>query len=451
MKVVRDSKFRHVFAEASKEDYKDVRPSGKATESTGFRCNDKFMAVGWESGGGGALAVINQGSFGRIPRDVPLVTGHKGPITDFDFNPFDDNMLVSASEDLTLKVWQIPDGGLKEHLREPLLTLEGHGKKVMFNTFNRSAGHIIASCAFDMKTKVWNIADQAEAFSIDIPDQAWCLKWNYNGSLLAQTYKDKMLRVIDPRASTFAAETKAHEGSKATKLEWVGSPSDADECHKIITTGFSSQAERQIAIWDLRKFSSSEPAEPLNLLVLDTGTGALFPFYDPGTGMAYFCGKGDANVRYFEMVKEDPYIHFISNFESRNPQKGFDFMPKRSVDTTKHEVMKYLKLEANAIVPVSFKVPRKSEAFQEDLFPDCPSQEPAMSPDDWVGGSECKNPKMQSMEPGAAGAASPKKAAGGGIAIVSVKDLKKQLADAQERIKELEAENASLKEQLAAK
>lgn len=449
-KIVRDSKFRHVFAEeCTKERFEDLRPSSKATESPGLRANSKFLSVAWDSGGGGTLAVFPITQTGRMKMDVPLITGHRGPILDFEWNPFDDNMLISAGEDLTIKIWQIPDEGLKAHLKEPLASLEGHGKKVSFCTFNRSAGHIFATSAFDMTTKVWNLAEQDVAFSIDMPDQVWSLKWNYTGSLLATTSKDKKLRIIDPRASKFAAEGKVHDGSKAAKVEWLGRPSVTDEGYKILTTGFSSQAERQIGVWDLRKFG--EEAEPLNLLVLDQGTGALYPFYDPGTGLAFFAGKGDGNCRYFEMTPaDDPYIHFISQSSSKIPQKGFDFLPKRCVDVMKHEVMRGLKLESNAVMPVSFRVPRKSEAFQEDLFPECPSMEPALTADAWVAGTDCLPPKTMSMAPGADGDSSPKKSAQAAApAIVSVKDLKKQLADAQERIKALEAENADLKERLA--
>ena len=73
---------------------------------------------------------------------------------------------------------------------------------------------------------------------------------------------------------------------------------------RLLTTGFSSQAERQIGIWDMRNFSSnsggaartsngsayggvSETVGNLELINLDQGTGALYPTYDPDTRMLY--------------------------------------------------------------------------------------------------------------------------------------------------------------------
>jgi len=455
MKVVRDSKFRHVFGEPLKQKYEDLRLSSKATESTGIRGNSKFFAFPWESGGGGTLAVVPMTRYGRLPRDLPLVTGHTGPILDFEFSPFDDNMLVSASEDMTIKLWTIPDEGVKQHMREPLASLEGHGKKVSFCTCNPSANGIVASTSFDLTCKVWNLTEQEEAFSLPVPDQVMSLKWNYNGSLLASTCKDKKMRIIDPRANKIAHDVKIHEGAKASKVEWLGSASATEECYKLVTTGFSQQAERQIGIWDMRKFSAAGEgeAEPLDMILLDQGTGALYPFFDPGTQMLYIAGKGDANVRYFEAVNTEPYLHFISDFRTTTPQKGFDFIPKRCVDTTNHEIMRGLKLESSAVIPISFRVPRKSEAFQEDIFPDCPAGIPAMAAEEWVSTTEARDPILRSMRRRAgeevAAAKAANASAGASAGVVSVKDLKKQLGEAQARILALEKENEQLKVELA--
>jgi WD40 repeat protein len=283
---------------------------------------------------------------------------------DFEFNPFDEYILASASEDMTCKIWKIPDdnGIPKGHLREALVNLEGHQKKVSFSTWNPSAANIIATAAFDFSLKTWNVEDQAEVFSLTTPEQVTHIKWNYTGSMLAITSKDKTLRIVDPRENKLVSGCKIHDGIKASKVEWLGSASETAENFKLVTTGFSSQAERQIGVWDMRKFSSTieEEVEPLNLLILDQGTGALFPFYDHGTQMLYVAGKGDGNVRFFESAVEEPYMHYISDYRSTVPQKGFCFMPKRCVDVGTHEIMRGLKLESTSVVPISFKVPRKS-------------------------------------------------------------------------------------------
>lgn len=34
----------------------------------------------------------------------------------------------------------------------------------------------------------------------------------------------------------------------------------------------------------------------------------------------YLAGKGDGNIRYYEVVDEPPYVHFLNQFLSGNPQ-----------------------------------------------------------------------------------------------------------------------------------
>ena len=50
------------------------------------------------------------------------------------------------------------------------------------------------------------------------------VKWNYQGSLLAITSKDKKLHVVDPRQSKIACAVKICDGPKPTKVDARLSP-----------------------------------------------------------------------------------------------------------------------------------------------------------------------------------------------------------------------------------
>eukprot|EP00415_Alexandrium_ostenfeldii_P002792 UN2792 len=110
--------------------------------------------------------------------------------------------------------------------------------------------------------------------------------------------------------------------------------------------------------------------------------------------------------------------------------------------------MKGLKLESSAVVPISFRVPRKSEAFQDDIFPDCPAGVPTMAADEWASSTEARPPILRSMQPGAE-ASTAARTSVSSAGVVSVKDLKKQLGEAQARIQALEKENEVLKAEMA--
>ena len=43
----------------------------------------------------------------------------------------------------------------------------------------------------------------------------------------------------------------------------------------------------------------------------------------------YLAGKGDGNIRYFEIIDEAPFSYFVSEFKTANPQRGVAWLPKR--------------------------------------------------------------------------------------------------------------------------
>ena len=59
-RVVRQSKFRHVFGQAAKADqaYEDIRVSKVTWDSAFCAVNPKFLAMIVEAGGGGAFIVL---------------------------------------------------------------------------------------------------------------------------------------------------------------------------------------------------------------------------------------------------------------------------------------------------------------------------------------------------------------------------------------------------------
>lgn len=77
------------------------------------------------------------------------VTGHTGPVLDIKWNPFDDNVIASSSDDASVKLWHIPDGGLQNNLNEWLVELTGHKRRVGFVEWHPTAENILASVGFD--------------------------------------------------------------------------------------------------------------------------------------------------------------------------------------------------------------------------------------------------------------------------------------------------------------
>ena len=98
--------------------------------------------------------------------------------------------------------------------------------------------------------------------------------------------------------------------------------------------------------------------------------------------MVYVAGKGDGNVRYYEVLEDDPAcVYYLSQFISGSPQRGFGVMPKRGCDTSICEIFRFYKLHVtkDLIEPISMIVPRKSEIFQDDIYPETAAPSPSLT------------------------------------------------------------------------
>ncbi|KAL4700736.1 hypothetical protein H8959_014740 [Pygathrix nigripes] len=102
-RVVRQSKFRHVFGQAVKNDqcYDDIRVSRVTWDSSFCAVNPRFVAIIIEASGGGAFLVLPLHKTGRIDKSYPTVCGHTGPVLDIDWCPHNDQVIASGSEDCT--------------------------------------------------------------------------------------------------------------------------------------------------------------------------------------------------------------------------------------------------------------------------------------------------------------------------------------------------------------
>lgn len=405
------------------------------------KASGKYFSVALY-GGGGLVYVGRHDRPGRfVPGATPTLHGHAGAILDFDWNPFDDSMLATASEDTTVKIWSIPEnwepidakGKNKpgSDITESMVDLVGHAKKVNLLRFHPTAGNVLASTSSDYTVKLWDVEAGHELSTFDeMQDLCQDIVWDYKGDNYATACKDKAVRFVDARAAHVTSKIEqAHDGVKGVKVVYMG------ESGKVLTTGHSRASGREVKIWDLKNLD-----KPLHVEKIDTAAGVLVPMYDVDTNVIYLCGKGDGNIRTCEFEDKEPYFHKLNDgFRSTTPLKGVCMVPKRGLDILKCENARLLKVTHEmGIQPLSFVVPRKSDAFQPDIFPETASDHPAHTAEEWWGGSS-KGPKLMSLDPkkrggenamnGSNGVAKPK---------LSIGSLSSSLKKAEARIRYLE-------------
>ncbi|NXY36543.1 COR1C protein, partial [Pomatorhinus ruficollis] len=356
-RVVRQSKFRHVFGQAVKNDqcYDDIRVSRVTWDSSFCAVNPRFVAIIVDASGGGAFLVLPLHKTGRIDKSYPTVCGHTGPVLDIDWCPHNDQVIASGSEDCTVMVWQIPENGLTLSLTEPVVVLEGHSKRVGIVAWHPTARNVLLSAGCDNAIIIWNVGTGEALINLDDMhvDMIYNVSWNRNGSLICTASKDKKVRVIDPRKQEIVAEKeKTHEGARPMRAIFLADGN-------IFTTGFSRMSERQLALWNPKNME-----EPIALHEMDTSNGVLLPFYDPDTNIIYLCGK-----------------------------------VRRGFGGTWREWCLFFKLHERKCEPIIMTVPRKSDLFQDDLYPDTAGPEAALEAEEWFEGKNA-DPLLISLKHG---------------------------------------------------
>ncbi|KAI4145210.1 MAG: hypothetical protein LQ341_002445 [Variospora aurantia] len=378
------------LSEAQEQCYDNIRISKNAWDTNLVKANPQYLSVNWEASGGGAFAVIPLNEKGRLPEQIPLFRGHKAVVLDTDWNPFDDSLIASGSDDGKAFIWRVPeDFALRTEEGEdpkdvgPLKQLTGHSRKVGHVLFNPAAANVLATSSGDYTVKIWDVEAGSPRLTLRHTDIVQSLSWSANGSLVVTTSRDKKLRIWDVRQEAPAHTVPGHAGAKNSRVTWMG------EQDRIATTGFSKMSDRQLGLWDLR-----DPKEPVGgFHMLDSISGVCMPFWDEATKCLYLAGKGDGNIRYFEYERDR--FEYLSEYKSGEPQRGVAFLPKRGVNMHENEVMRAFKtVNDSYIEPISFIVPRRAEVFQGDIYPPVVGTKPAMSAAEWFDGMEGLPPKI---------------------------------------------------------
>jgi hypothetical protein len=316
------------------------------------------------------------------------------------------------------------------------VTLEGHAKKVGIIQPHPVANNILISTSYDQTVRVWDIEAQSEVFKYDLSNDGaenitpMHVEWNRNGSLACVATREGKFKIYDPRDSKAVQTGTGFSAQKKSTIYF------ADNHGLLVGAGSSKSATREVKAWDPRNLS-----EVLSTVEVDSSNGVFIAQYDPDNSIFWLAGKGDSTIKYYEVVKEKPCLHLLSQFQDSNSTVGGCFLPKRYCDVTKCEIAVFLRVLKESITPISFQVPRKSDLFQKDLYPDAYAGIPALEAKEWLEGKNAE-PKLQSMKPGAA-VEKVEAVFAAGAKKKSVAELEAEVERLTARVRELEAQLAA--------
>ncbi|XP_065362673.1 coronin-7 isoform X2 [Calliphora vicina] len=388
------SKFRHLKGTPGHKSthIENVRNLSRQIpgECNGFTANHERVAVPL-SGPGGKIAIFELTKPGRLPDGVipSLVNGSN--IMDFQWDPYDPKRLAVACDDGMVKLWRIPEGGLLEPTNAPEQELTAHSDKIYFIRFHPLAQDILLTASYDMSIKLWNLQTMEEKCVLTgHSDQIFDFAWSPCGKYGATVSKDGKIRIYNPRKSeTPIREGNGPVGTRGARIVW------ALDGQYIVCTGFDKVSERQISV-----YKSDHLNAPLNTASLDVSPSILIPFYDEDSSTLFVAGKGDSTIYCYEITDEEPFICPLSHHRCNSLHQGLSFLTKNHCDVASVEFCKAYRLTNTTIEPLSFTVPRiKSELFQDDLFP--PTRVTwlaTMSAEEWFLSND-KKPKKISLQP----------------------------------------------------
>ncbi|KAJ3339965.1 Coronin-7 [Gonapodya sp. JEL0774] len=345
------------------------------------------------SGPGGKIVVVKgvQEGFGRLP-PVPVGLVNGGDVASVAVDESRVGRVICGGEDGKIRVWDIPENGVKEDMYTPTTLISAHDSRVNLLLFHPVAQDLLISASperGEASIKVWDLASGGgkEAKRIEHHrEPIFAMTWSPDGTKVATVSKDKKIRVVDPRSGKLLGQADCAEGGKGGRVVWVG--------ERIFVIGFGKGSLRQIEV------HHSSTLTKLATVPIDVSPSLLSAQFDPDTNLLYLAGRGESAVRIWEVSQEEPYAKDLSRFETGQLQQGFALSRKEECDVRGIEVNKAWRLTSAGIELVSFKVPRtRDEFFQDDLFPPTTDRTTStFTAAAWLGGANADLPKI-SLKP----------------------------------------------------
>ncbi|KRY66979.1 Coronin-2A [Trichinella pseudospiralis] len=376
--VMSYSKFLFMYGRIPRNSgYQNVRIPTRNLGNSFCAVNPKFIAFVLEVSGGGAFQVVPLKKTGKIEYFYGRINGHRGPVSDLKFNPFNDNVLASCSEDSTVKLWNISDSQGYAPVIEEIHNLEGHYTKVVSVEWSLTVENLLVSGDVDSKILLWDVSGGVCIREINVGKDAVCsMSFNWNCSLLAVTTKDQLLCIVDPRKEKIIASCVCHELKKANKVIYL-----RDKL--LLTTGFSRSCYQQVKLWNEENLDSA-----LTVIELDLSPGMLFPFYDRDLNLIFITGKGHSKVMFYEITDSQPCIRYLNEYCCGFSVHGAVAMCKRGLRREECELFRIYQIHSGSDIvdPISFTIPRKTEGFAKDLYPETAAPTPALTLKEWLSG-----------------------------------------------------------------
>lgn len=173
-----------------------------------------------------------------IPRPpaASLLNGHRSPVTNVVFHPTF-SILVTASEDATIKLWDFESGDFER-------TLKGHTDSVNSIALQPGTGRFLASSSSDLTIKLWDFTtgDFECVKTLHGHDHnVSCVNF-LNAELLVSSSRDKSIKIWAVESGYCVSTLEGH-------TDWVRRVVPSFDGNLLV----SCSSDQSIKVWDVQK------------------------------------------------------------------------------------------------------------------------------------------------------------------------------------------------------
>eukprot|EP01132_Coremiostelium_polycephalum_P000700 gene700-863_t len=189
-----------------------------------------------ELNSGGRNGATRRGKEDALPRppEKLTLTGHRNCINSVKFHP-SFSLLVSASEDATMKVWDFESGDFER-------TLKGHTNAVQDIDFDRGGSKLV-SCSADLTIKLWDFQTFECVKTMHGHDHnVSCVKFLPSGDQIVSSSRDKTIKLWEVATGYCTKTLVGHE-------DWVRKVIVSEDGGCIA----SCSNDQTIKVWNLIK------------------------------------------------------------------------------------------------------------------------------------------------------------------------------------------------------
>ena len=362
-----------------------------------INCSLRHITFALDSSSGGSVCTFRHDDLSKrltFSNDNFCVShAHSGPITDIQYNTFNQSVLATCGFDSQIQLWSVKDNekNASSFIKlDNIASLPLNENRSDCVQWNPNIDNILVSTSLNT-IYLWDVSHVSNHLTaIRSHNEAiQGISWKRDGSLICTTAKDKTMQIIDPRNTNPDQNLRIENGktaNKDSKVVWIGTT----DC--ILSSVYTQSFQREVHLWDIRNTSS-----PINEYSIDTGNNVLIPYYDYDTSVCFLIGKAETMVRYCEVLMNDQFNFTCNSIQQVDDQiKGVCMMPKFGLDLMKCELDRLLLLTRNSLYPLPYFVPRRSYYdFHSDVYPETFNvNEPGLDKLEWLKGYNADPIKM---------------------------------------------------------